>query len=74
MIDSVCCEIENSRFELIMQKRPEFALVFIKIIGDRRLAMENLLEDMAFMEIPDRVLALLSKYADEHVVKIPLTH
>ncbi len=74
MMDSVCCEIDKVHFEGFMQKRPDFALTLIKLIGDRRLAMENLLQDMAFMEIPARVIALLLKYADNKIVKIPLTH
>jgi CRP-like cAMP-binding protein len=74
MIDSVCCEIDKDHFESFMQKRPGFALTLIKLIGDRRLLMENLLQHMAFMEISARVIALLLKYADNNTVKIPLTH
>lgn len=74
MVDASCCEIDKEHIEGYMQKRPEFALKLIKMIGDRRLAMENLLEDMAFMEIPARIAALFLKYADENFVKIPLTH
>ena len=74
MTDAAYCEIDKDHFERFMQKRPDLALTLIKIIGDRRLAMENLLEDMAFMEIPARVIALLLKYADKNIVKIPLTH
>ena len=74
MVDASCCEIDKEHIERYMQKRPEFALMLIKMIGDRRLAMENLLEDMAFMEIPARIAALFLKYAAEDFVKIPLTH
>jgi len=74
LIDADCCEIKKKHFEDLMQKRPDFALSLLKVIGDRRLAIENLLEDMAFMETPARILALLLKYADDNIVKIPLTH
>lgn len=74
VIDTSCCEIDKRHIENYMQRKPEFALKLIKMIGDRRLAMENLLEDMAFMEIPARIAALFLKYADKNYVKIPLTH
>jgi len=74
MADSLCCEIDREYTEDHMKKRPDVALKLIKIIGDRRLAMENLLEDMAFMDISTRVISLLLKYAEDNIVNIPLTH
>jgi CRP/FNR family transcriptional regulator, cyclic AMP receptor protein len=38
------------------------------------LALENLLEDMAFMDVFSRVISLLLKYAENNIVNIPLTH
>lgn len=74
LVDAVCCEINKEPIEVHMQRRPDFALKLIELIGDRRLSMENLLEDMAFMEIPARIAALLLKYAESSIVKIPFTH
>lgn len=74
MVTAFCCEIGKEHIEGYMQKKPDFALKLIKVIGDRRLAMENLLEDMAFMDISARVAALFLKYAENNIVKIPLTH
>jgi CRP/FNR family transcriptional regulator len=74
MVDSFCYEIEKEHIESYMEKRPNFARKLLQIIGNRRLEMENLLEDMAFMDISSRVIALLLKYAENNVVKIPLTH
>jgi len=74
MTDSLYCGIDREYIEDHMKKRPDVALKLIKIIGDRRLAMENLLEDMAFMDISARVISLLLKYAEDNIVNIPLTH
>lgn len=74
MVDSSYYELDKNFFETFLYRNPDFALKLIKLIGDRRLAMENLLEDMAFMEIPARIVALLVKYAENNIVKIPLTH
>ena len=74
MTNSFCCEFDRDFIEDYMKRRPDIALALIKIIGDRRLAMENLLEDMAFMDISTRVISLLLKYAEKNIVNIPLTH
>ncbi len=74
MVDSSFCELGKNDLKEFMHKKPDFALKLIKHIGDRRLAMENLLEDMAFMDVAARVVALLLKYAVKSIVKIPLTH
>lgn len=74
MVDSSYCELDKNHFTEFMHKRPDFSLKLIKHIGNRRLAMENLLEDMAFMDVSARVVALLLKYAVKSIVKIPLTH
>jgi CRP-like cAMP-binding protein len=74
MTNSYCCEFDRDFIENYMKRRPDIALALIKIIGDRRLAMENLLEDMAFMDIYTRVISLLLKYAEKNIVNIPLTH
>jgi CRP/FNR family transcriptional regulator, cyclic AMP receptor protein len=74
MADSLCCEIKREYIEDYMKTRPDVALRLLKIIGDRWLALENLLEDMAFMDISTRVISLLLKYAEDNIVNIPLTH
>ncbi len=66
--------INKNVFEEFLRKRPEIAIKLIQLIGDKRLSMENLLEDMTFMDVQGRVVSLLIKYADSGMVKIPLTH
>ncbi len=61
-------------FENYLKKRPDIALSLLKLIGDRRLSMENLLEDMLFMDVPSRIISLLIKYSEKGIVKLPLTH
>ena len=74
MAHSLCCEIKREYIEGYMKTRPDVALRLLKIIGDRWLVMENLLEDMAFMDVFSRVISLLLKYAENNIVNIPLTH
>ena len=74
MADSSFCELDKDHLKEFMHKRPDFALKLIKHMGNRRLAMENLLENMAFMDVATRVVALLMKYAVKSIVKVPLTH
>ena len=74
MEDADYCEIAIENFESYLNDRPDIALKLIQMIGNKKLSMENLLEDMTFMEVPARVVSLLLKYAEDGMVKIPLTH
>ncbi|MBF0405307.1 MAG: Crp/Fnr family transcriptional regulator [Nitrospirae bacterium] len=67
-------EIKKTVFEAYLTKRPEIAIKLIKIIGDKRIEMENILEDMIFMDVESRVVSLLLKYTENGMVKLPLTH
>ncbi|MBF0317259.1 MAG: Crp/Fnr family transcriptional regulator [Nitrospirae bacterium] len=67
-------EISRRVFEEFLRKRPDIAIKLIQLIGDKRLSMENLLEDMAFMDVQSRIASLLMKYSENGLVKIPLTH
>ncbi|MBF0590449.1 MAG: Crp/Fnr family transcriptional regulator [Nitrospirae bacterium] len=67
-------EIDKRIFEGFLRKRPDIAIKLIQMIGDKRLSMENLLEDMAFMDVQGRIASLLLKYSENGIVKIPLTH
>ncbi len=69
-----CWEIRTKSLEEVLTLRPDVAVKFLKMIGDRRLAMENLLEDMIFMDVPSRVVSLLLKYSDNDTIRIPFTH
>jgi len=72
--NSVYCEIQKDHLESFLAQRPDIAIKLLKVIGDSRLTMENLLEDMTFMDVPARVTSLLLKYAENDLVRIPLTH
>ncbi len=74
MVDSVYCVLDKNSLETFMHKKPDFALKLIQHIGNRRLVIENLLENMAFMDVAARVMALLMKYAVKSIVKVPFTH
>jgi CRP/FNR family transcriptional regulator len=72
--DSDYCEIMVKDLELYLKDRPDIAVKLIQVMGDKKLAMENLLENMIFMDVPARVVSLLLKYSVGDTVKIPLTH
>ncbi len=72
--DSFCWEIKTETLETCLKKRPDVAVKLMKMIGDKRLAMENLLEDMIFMDVPSRVASLLLKYSDKEIIRMPFTH
>jgi CRP/FNR family transcriptional regulator len=74
MEDSSGFEIKKAAFEDYLVKRPEVAIKLIKIIGDKRVEMENILEDMIFMDVETRIVSLLMKYSENGAVKLPLTH
>ncbi|WP_420266235.1 Crp/Fnr family transcriptional regulator [Candidatus Magnetominusculus dajiuhuensis] len=67
-------EIKKAVFEGYLVKRPEIAIKLIKIISDKRIEMENILEDMIFMDVENRVVSLLLKYTEGGTVKLTLTH
>jgi CRP/FNR family transcriptional regulator len=72
--DSTGSVIEREAFLLFMSTRPDVALNFLKMIINKRIAMENLFEDMIFMDVTTRVAALILKYSEKSTVKIHLTH
>ncbi len=74
VVDSSGYKIGIKAFEVFLSKRPDIAIKLLKMIGDRKLIMENLLEDMIFMDVPLRIVSLLLKYSNNSVVKIHLTH
>ncbi|MBF0318952.1 MAG: Crp/Fnr family transcriptional regulator [Nitrospirae bacterium] len=74
MEDASGFEIKKAEFEDYLAKRPEVAIKLIKIIGDKRIEMENILEGMIFMDVESRIISLLLKYSNAGTVKLPLTH
>lgn len=72
--DSVGSSINCDAFLLFMSTRPDVAINFLKMIINKRIAMENLFEDMIFMDVSTRVAALLLKYSEKSTVKIHFTH
>ncbi|KJR43890.1 transcriptional regulator, Crp/Fnr family [Candidatus Magnetoovum chiemensis] len=74
VVESSGYEMRSSDFEVFLQKRPDIAIRLIQMIGDKRLALEKLLEDMIFMDVQSRVVSLFLRYSDIDTLKIPLTH
>ncbi|MBF0457263.1 MAG: Crp/Fnr family transcriptional regulator [Nitrospirae bacterium] len=67
-------EIKKAVFEAYLVKRPAIAIKLLQIIGDKRIEMESMLEDMIFMDVESRIVSLLLKYSENGTVKLPMTH
>ncbi|QWR76105.1 Crp/Fnr family transcriptional regulator [Candidatus Magnetomonas plexicatena] len=74
MEDCSGIEIRKEIFEAFLKSRPDLAIKLIQMIGDKRLSMESMLQNMIFMDIETRIASLLLKYADGDMLKIALTH
>ncbi|MBF0565758.1 MAG: Crp/Fnr family transcriptional regulator [Nitrospirae bacterium] len=72
--NSAGLEIDKVILEKFLARRPDIAIKLIQVIGDKRLCMERLLENMIFMDVPCRIVSLLMRYSDHGIVTIPLTH
>jgi CRP/FNR family transcriptional regulator len=67
-------KIGKNALEGFLHRRPDIAIKMIQLMGARRLSAETFLEEMIFMDVEARISALLIKYSEDGVVKIPLTH
>jgi len=72
--DACGYRIGKAALEGFLHKRPDIAIKMIQLMGNRRISAETFLEEMIFMDVEARVSALLEKYSENGVVKIPLTH
>jgi CRP/FNR family transcriptional regulator len=72
--DTTVSVIDRDAFLLFMSTRPDVAVKFLQMIVNKRIVMENLFEDMIFMDVTTRVAALILRYSEKSTVKIHLTH
>ena len=76
------CVISRKDFEEFINKKPELALSVTKLMGFRRRQIENMLEDLVFRGVHERLAILLLRLAERHgkevdgknLIDITLTH
>ena len=76
------CVISRKDFEEFINDKPELALSVTKLIGFRRRQIENMLEDLVFRGVHERLAILLLRLAERHgkevdgknLIDISLTH
>ena len=76
------CVISRKDFEEFINKKPELALSVTKLMGFRRRQIENMLEDLVFRGVHERLAILLLRLAERHgkevdgknLINISLTH
>ena len=76
------CIISRKDFEEFINDKPELALSVTKLIGFRRRQIENMLEDLVFRGVHERLGILLLRLAERHgkevdgkkLIDISLTH
>ena len=76
------CVISRRDFEEFINNKPELALSVTKLIGFRRRQIENMLEDLVFRGVHERLGILLLRLAERHgkevdgkkLIDISLTH
>ncbi|MCH7494491.1 MAG: Crp/Fnr family transcriptional regulator [Candidatus Marinimicrobia bacterium] len=76
------CVISRRDFEEFINNKPELALSVTKLIGFRRRQIENMLEDLVFRGVHERLALLLLRLAERHgkevdgknLIDISLTH
>ena len=76
------CVISRKDFEEFIHNKPELALSITKLMGFRRREIENMLEDLVFRGVHERLAILLLRLSERHgkdvdgntLIDISLTH
>ena len=76
------CVISRKDFEEFINNKPELALSITKLMGFRRREIENMLEDLVFRGVHERLAILLLRLSERHgkdingnkLIDISLTH
>ncbi|MFC4767482.1 Crp/Fnr family transcriptional regulator [Effusibacillus consociatus] len=69
MEETLLCSLTKEEFESFLTQRPQLALKLLKVLSERLLEREAMLEQLALGGIRDRVLHLLVKLADQFGVE-----
>jgi len=76
------CVISRKDFEEFINNKPELSLSITKLMGFRRREIENMLEDLVFRGVHERLAILLLRLSERHgkdidgkkLIDISLTH
>ncbi|WP_134702348.1 Crp/Fnr family transcriptional regulator [Ammoniphilus sp. YIM 78166] len=63
--DSVICSIDRVQFEQIIMEKPDIALKIIKILSTRLKEMEEMMEQMAYGSVRNKLLFLLNRLSEK---------
>ncbi|AZV42885.1 Crp/Fnr family transcriptional regulator [Peribacillus asahii] len=63
--DSVICSIDKVQFEQIIMEKPDIALKIIKILSTRLKEMEEMMEQMAYGSVRNKLLFLLNRLSEK---------
>lgn len=67
--DTLLCAIRRRNFENLLRKKPELTMRTTKLIGVRRRAIENQLENLVFRSVSSRLALLLISLAERYGVR-----
>ncbi len=67
--DTLLCVIRRRNFENLLRKKPELTMRTTKLIGVRRRAIENQLENLVFRSVSSRLALLLISLAERYGVR-----
>lgn len=63
--DSVICSIDKVQFEQTIMEKPDIALKIIKILSTRLKEMEEMMEQMAYGSVRNKLLFLLNRLSEK---------
>jgi CRP-like cAMP-binding protein len=63
--DCLLCVMSRPDVERLMRDKPQVAFRFVEALGERMVALESRLEEIAFKSIPARLASLLLRLAEE---------
>jgi CRP/FNR family transcriptional regulator len=64
--DAYICVIKREDFEEILKNKPDLALQFTKLVGERLKDVQARMEELTFRSVPARLASVLLRLADEH--------
>ncbi|NKE70247.1 Crp/Fnr family transcriptional regulator [Nitrospiraceae bacterium HYJII51-Mn-bac16s-1-B09] len=69
--DSKLCVIPKDHFLSILRKKPEVFFLLTKMICSRAKQIESRVEDLAFLDVPSRLLRLLTQLSRDYGKNLP---
>ncbi len=64
--DTLLCVIRRREFKILLRKKPELTMRTTKLIGLRRRAIENPIENLVFRSVSSRLALLLISLTERH--------